>query len=63
MTLWTAYNQHMLHLMVTAPAEHLDIPCKVAGDVSGTLEFLMIDYVAHLEHHLGQIFSATQARP
>jgi hypothetical protein len=56
-TLWTAYNRHMLHLMVTAPAEHLDIPCKVAGDLSGPLEFLMIDYVAHMEHHLNQIFA------
>jgi hypothetical protein len=59
-TLWTAYNQHMLHLMVTTPAEHLNIPCKIGGDVSGPLEFLMIDYVAHMEHHLNQI-SATPA--
>jgi hypothetical protein len=56
-TLWTSYNHHMLHLMVTAPAEHLNIPCKVAGDESGPLEFLMIDYVAHLEHHLNQILT------
>lgn len=59
--LWTAYNRHMLHLIVTAPAEHLNIPCKVAGDLSGPLEFLMIDYVAHMEHHLNQIL-ATPAR-
>jgi hypothetical protein len=61
-TLWTAYNFHILHLIVTAPEEHLNIPCRVAGDLEGTLEFLMIDYVAHMEHHLKQIFSATPAR-
>lgn len=56
-TLWTSYNHHMLHLMVTAPDENLKIPCSVAGDLSGPLEFLMIDYVAHLEHHLNQILT------
>lgn len=56
-TFWTSYNQHILHLILTAPAEHLTIPCKVAGDESGSLEFLMIDYVAHLEHHLHQILA------
>jgi hypothetical protein len=57
--LWTAYNKHILHLIVTAPAEHLSIACQVAGDLTGPLEFLMIDYVAHLQHHLKQILSAT----
>lgn len=56
-TLWTSYNQHILHLILTTPAEHLTIPCRVAGDESGSLEFLMIDYVAHLEHHLNQILA------
>lgn len=56
-TFWTSYNQHILHLILTAPAEYLTIPCKVAGDESGSLEFLMIDYVAHLEHHLHQILA------
>lgn len=56
-TLWTSYNQHILHLILTTPAEDLTIPCKVAGDESGSLEFLMIDYVAHLEHHVNQILA------
>jgi hypothetical protein len=60
-TLWTCYNQHILHLILTAPAEHLTIPCKIAGDESGPLEFLMVDYVAHLEHHLNQILATRQA--
>ena len=56
-TFWTSYNQHILHLILTARIEHLTIPCKVAGDESGSLEFLMIDYVAHLQHHLHQILA------
>lgn len=58
-TLWTAYNQHLLHLIVTTPAENLNIPCRVAGDESGSLEFLMIDYVAHMQHHLNQIVATS----
>jgi DinB superfamily len=60
-TLWTTYNEHILHLILTAPADHLTIPCKIAGDESGPLEFLMVDYVAHLEHHLNQILATPEA--
>jgi DinB superfamily len=55
--LWKSYNRHMLHLMEIAPEENLKNECTIGGDVSGTLEFLMVDYVAHLEHHLNQIFA------
>ena len=53
--LWSSFNRHMLHIMETAGAETLGAPCEVGGDVSGSLEFLMVDYVCHLEHHLSQI--------
>jgi hypothetical protein len=56
-TLWTAYNRHLLHVMLTAPAENMNIPCNIAGDLSGPLEFLFIDYVAHMQHHLNQILA------
>jgi hypothetical protein len=54
-TLWMAYNRHLTHVMQMTPAEKLDVECAVAGDASGTLEFLMVDYVCHMEHHLNQI--------
>ena len=60
-TLWTSYNRHILHLILTAPAEHLTIACRISGDESGPLEFLMVDYVAHLEHHLNQILATRKA--
>jgi hypothetical protein len=53
--LWSSFNRHLLHIMETAPAESLGAPCEIDGDESGTLEFLMVDYVCHLEHHLDQI--------
>lgn len=55
--LWTAYNRHLLHLMETAPAARLGTPCRIGAGEEVTLEFLMVDYVDHLKHHLAQIQS------
>jgi hypothetical protein len=64
--LWRAYNLHLLHVMASAPEEVLQRPCcshsldriafrAVEASQPATLEYLMLDYVAHLKHHLAQI--------
>jgi hypothetical protein len=50
--LWTAYNEHLAHLMETVPDGALTHTCRVGGADPVTLEFLMRDYVRHLEHHI-----------
>ena len=52
---WLAYNRHLLHLMANVPPEHLSATIRIASDPPATLEFVMIDYVRHLKHHLAQI--------
>lgn len=52
---WTLYNRHLLHLMETVPHEYLPRPCCIGAGDPVTLEFLMVDYVAHLAHHLKQV--------
>ena len=52
---WLAYNHHLLHLMETVPEYRRRNPIRIGGDDPVTLEFLMIDYVRHLKHHLSQI--------
>jgi hypothetical protein len=57
-TLWTAYNRHLAHVMAAAPADALARSGRTswgAGEV--TLQFLMEDYVRHLRHHLDQLRS------
>lgn len=54
--LWQLYNQHILHIF-----HHVD-ESKLSSEVSldgttYTLQFLIDDYVDHLEHHLKQIFA------
>jgi hypothetical protein len=52
---WLAYNRHLLHLMSHVPRERLNATIRVGGDDPVSLEFVMIDYVRHLKHHLEQI--------
>ena len=65
--LWRAYNLHLAHVMSRAPVEVLQreraahtldsIAFKAVPRARpATLEYLMRDYVAHLKHHLRQIF-------
>jgi len=65
--LWRAYNLHLLHVMSSAPKEKLNqvrtehslqtIAFKTVDPAApATLEYLMKDYVAHLKHHLSQVF-------
>ena len=65
--LWTAYNLHLAHVMSSAPDEKLSqrrsqhtlqtIAFETIKETEPTtLEYLMKDYVAHLKHHLNQIF-------
>ena len=69
--LWRAYNLHLHHLMSHADAAKLGTPCTlhtleeiafntVPQSKPATLEYLMKDYVDHLNHHLGQIFNQDQ---
>lgn len=65
---WRLYNLHLLHVMTNVPAPVLTklrhphslktIAWKtVSADEPVSLEYFMRDYVAHLQHHLDQIFA------
>ena len=50
--LWTAYNEHLAHLIETVPVAALSHTCRIGDGDPVTLDFLMRDYVRHLEHHI-----------
>jgi hypothetical protein len=67
-TLWVAYNKHILHVVdsipesiLTEPREihNLDEICyqPVPNDEPATLEYLINDYFDHMQYHLENIFS------
>lgn len=52
---WAIYNRHLLELIMRIPAENLQKESYTGGDKKVTLQWLIDDYVRHLEHHLRQI--------
>lgn len=51
---WTIYNRQLVEIIKRIPSENLKKQINV-GDNLLTLEFLINDYVGHLEHHLKQV--------
>lgn len=51
---WALYNKQLMAIIKNIPAENLSRQVKV-GDNLFTLEFLIVDYVKHFEHHLKQV--------
>lgn len=51
---WTIYNTQLLEIIKRIPSNNLSNQIRI-GDNLLTLEFLIADYVKHLEHHLKQI--------
>jgi hypothetical protein len=72
LALWIAYNRHIGHVADVIPPSEMVVPrarhslARIAWQQvdprePATLEFLIADYVAHLRHHLSQIYSLTGA--
>ncbi|TAG58202.1 MAG: hypothetical protein EAZ27_01750 [Cytophagales bacterium] len=53
-TFWKIYNKQLIEIINRIPIENLKNQIKV-GDKLLSLEFLIIDYVEHLEYHLKQV--------
>lgn len=53
--LWENINCQLLHIAQNIPADKLERTGTADGVVRQTLRYLIIDYIAHMEHHLEQI--------
>ncbi|HXD17115.1 MAG TPA: DinB family protein [Vicinamibacterales bacterium] len=54
-TLWTHFNLHLADVMDRIPPAAYPVRCAIGGDEPVTLEFVVVDYLRHLRHHMGQI--------
>jgi hypothetical protein len=54
-SLWAAYNRHLAYIIRRIPAETLPNECELAPGKVLTLDYIVDDYLGHLEHHLRQI--------
>lgn len=57
--LWHLLNHHLAHIVRGIPEPKRTITCTIIGWRTLPLEQLLIDYTAHLEHHIRQIFEET----
>lgn len=61
MELWLAYNRHLAHVIRNIPKASLEHTCRIGGNEPVTLDYIVRDYVGHLEHHLEQARRASSA--
>lgn len=55
LALWRAYNLHLTHVIRQIPEERRSSPCTIGSNPPVTLEFLVEDYLAHLNLHVTQL--------
>ncbi|MFC5446747.1 DinB family protein [Paenibacillus aestuarii] len=53
--LWTALNKQIVRTIANLPEAKRDVPCEIGLEQPVTLEWLMRDYLDHLEHHVRQM--------
>ena len=53
--LWYLYNLHLAGVIRNIPDDQLQTRCVITPLEPCTLEFLVVDYLDHLKHHLGKI--------
>jgi hypothetical protein len=58
---WYRYNRFIAALLAQVPENKLQTLCFVASDRGVSLEFLVADYVLHMQHHLDHILGREHA--
>ena len=53
--LWTQLNLHLADVIARIPAPSYAVPITIGGGAPVTLEFVIVDYLRHLNHHMAQI--------
>jgi len=53
--LWASYNRYLAHVIAHLPATKRSVVCRIGSNAPVSLQYLVEDYVGHLEHHLRQI--------
>jgi hypothetical protein len=55
--LWSAYNRHLSDLIERLPRDELSSFCNIGREEPVTLEFVVQDYLRHLQHHMDDILN------
>jgi hypothetical protein len=52
---WFQYNTFLARLVARVPQDRLNTPCFIGGGAPVTLQFVIEDYVLHMQHHIDQL--------
>lgn len=52
LTLFTTLNLQIKHIIINIPYEKLSDLCDIGNNQQKTLEWLIQDYLDHMEHHI-----------
>jgi hypothetical protein len=55
--LWLLLNRHLLHVLRNMPKDALEHRVAIEGHPPVTLYGVIVDYLRHMDNHLGQIFA------
>ena len=55
--LWTHLNLHLADVIARIRPDKYGVPCVIGGSDPVTLEFVIVDYLRHVRHHMAQIRS------
>jgi hypothetical protein len=55
--LWKALNQALSAVLERIPPERLSAECRIGEHPAATLEFVIDDYILHMQHHLDHILA------
>src|SRR5439155_20120974 len=53
--LWTHLNLHLADVITRIPPAKYAVSCVIGDSEAATLEFVIVDYLRHLKHHMAQI--------
>jgi hypothetical protein len=53
--LWRHFNLHLADVISRIPPSKYSTPCAIGGSDPVTLEFVIVDYLNHVKHHMAQI--------
>lgn len=58
--LWAAYNNHLSDLLERLPVSSKSSICNIGKTEPASLDFVVKDYLRHLNHHINKIIEKTE---
>ncbi len=62
-SLWFQYNMFLAGLVERIPEDRGGTPCFIGPSPAVTLQFIIEDYILHMQHHLDQLLSREVITP